>query len=346
MKSKLTIENIEEIKKLSNNGVTQKEIGKQFNVSQATIGYQINKNKQHNTNLNTETQEKTKEQIKKEKAKEYRARYIANHSPEYLKERNKIYAKRYKNKKNKPTAKENIRYGGEAKDAIRTHKEQEINKLYKKDKNTAALILYGANGEQLDQLLANTKADILAIDNNPEMSELLRETPNARYTSIENLCLGRNEKRRNALDLDYCGDMTENVENDISLLPNIMMDEGIIWFTFCMRTGIFQKNTNRLNMELFYEIKIIQLLAAKGFLAEKVFTVKYMGKTEDLTTGEEHHQTPMKFYEFRYRKMKPNEIIPLPTTPEFITIEEMQELDKKEIEKEKTLINKLLSWLK
>ena len=343
--AKLTNKDEEKIRELSNQGMSQKDIAKQFNVVQATIAYRLmtkeqrleksrksnqkTKERKGNTESNIITIE-PKKKTKKEKQKEYRENYKNSHSIEYRRERAAIYNKRARNKKYKEqqqTPKEYISYGGVDKNAIRDHKAFIINNLYKKNHSACTMDLYGT-GEGKKFLDENTKALVVTVDFNPKIAEELSLIPYARFAPIQTIC--KEDRKFDAIDGDYCGDLKKPQEDDISAMANIMKDKCILWLTLCIRTGIFDKGTDRATMEAYYEYRVMQLLKEKDIYAKRNFTIKYQGKTTNLNTGEIQHETPMKFYEFECKRIKwyqkwPKEITP---TPEFITIKQMQEMDK------------------
>lgn len=242
----------------------------------------------------------------------------------------------------KKSSKENMRYTGIGKKTIRNHMLWLCNREYKKNTLTAIIEFFGA-GELFNHLLKNTQAKITSIDNNDKIGKKLKDIPFTRYASYQTMCQEKN--LYNIHFLDYCGDMTTDVEKDIAKAHNIMMDESILCITLCMRTGKFPQNTSRETMESNYIETVIRILAEKNITAKLNFVVKYSGERIDPITEKINKKYPMKFYQFTCKRVKDNigksidemsgkeaktALKEYLTRPKFITPEELKLIDETE----------------
>lgn len=199
------------------------------------------------------------------------------------------------------TPKDTIQYGGEDKQIIRRMVTAEIIEKQKKEPKTAYLDLHGS-GESYRYIRKETNARILSIDNNAKIAKKMNGLPDTRYISVAELCEEGRDKF-NVIWLDYCCTLNPNIENDIILLPRIMMDKGTLFLTLKMgREKQYEKGTSRRQMEMGILATIYHLLMEGLIKSNWIFTAKYGARLT--ISGKPHKGKSMKIYKFTWERVE------------------------------------------
>lgn len=203
--------------------------------------------------------------------------------------------------KNMITKTNDIKYNNKEKMEIRDF----IFNLAKKAKSY--LDLYG-NGEGY-KIAKKKGINILSIDNGSSHKDIKKLKIKLRgndkmFTSINNLCKMKMKRKHDAMWLDYCGSLSDEIRlNTIPLLPNIMAKKGFLFITFlCGREKICPKGTCRTAINMVNSLLVTRSFKAAG-VKTKLFYEKMYTSMPDYEGRKKKSGTKMVTMGFKWEKL-------------------------------------------
>lgn len=228
-----------------------------------------------------------------------------------------------KNNKMSRTKKELITYDETGvKQYLRQYKANIVKDICRIDPCTKLLDLYG-DGKSFNYYKEHTKAQILSIDDNPQIGKRMKGIPGTRAISIKDLCL-EGIAKFSVLDMDFCGYLGLDMKENLSLLPKIMTDSGTLFIT--VRNGReprFNKGTARSTNEIAIHADLFFIFMNNLIKLTRIKAIQYSSGVKTNGGRKAQNMTSMKVYHFKWEKVESKTDFHL--TPEELYLDKIQE---------------------
>lgn len=153
-----------------------------------------------------------------------------------------------------------------------------------------------------------------SLDNEEILKEKFANMPDCKFISFRDQAkTGTEAERKGTWFIDYCGQFSTSLKEDLKIIDKVLKDKGYIYITIMKgREDLLPAGTDRMVIDEAIDISFAKLLKSAGLKATPHYKIEYPS-TPEYEGRKTCRPTIMGVYGFKYSKIKPSALAQLKT---------------------------------